>query len=112
MPAKALTGASAQTIVLSILQSGENYGYRIIERVHQLSDGAVEWSPGSLYPLLHRMKADGLVESKWVEKEGERRRRYYRITPKGNRLLERERKEWLSVHLILARLWGLQPATT
>lgn len=109
MPAKALTGASAQTIVLTILDDGETYGYHIIHRVEQLSDGQVVWSPGSLYPLLHRMKADGLVTSRWVQPEGSRRRRYYAITSKGRRKMETERKEWLSVHRILARLWGLQP---
>ncbi|MEM1094412.1 MAG: PadR family transcriptional regulator [Bacteroidota bacterium] len=110
MPAKALTGASAQTIVLSILSHGENYGYEIVKRVYQLSAGDVEWSAGSLYTLMHRMKASGLVESYWVEKEGERRRRYYRITAKGAASLEREKQEWLSVHGIFVQLWGLQPS--
>lgn len=110
MPAKALTGASAQTIVLSILEGGDNYGYQIIGRVLRLSDGEVEWAAGSLYPLLHRMKADGLIESYWVE--GERRRRYYRITPAGRRALDREKQAWLSVHRIFVQLWGLQPGLT
>ena len=109
MPAKALTGASAQTIVLSILEDGETYGYHIIRRVEQLSDGEVTWVAGSLYPLLHRMKTSGLVTSRWVQPEGERRRRYYAITPKGRKKLEAEQAEWMSVHTILARLWGLQP---
>lgn len=107
MSTKALTGASAQTIVLSILEERDTYGYRIIHRVRQLSDGEVEWVAGSLYPLLHRMKADGFVESYWVE-EG-RHRRYYRITAKGRKALEREKQEWLSVHRIFVQLWGLQP---
>lgn len=110
MPAKALTGASAQTIVLSILDHHDTYGYQIIHRVRRLSGGDVEWVAGSLYPLLHRMKADGLVESFWVERDGERRRRYYRITAKGRKALEREKQQWLSVHRILAHLWGLQPS--
>lgn len=110
MPAKALTGASAQTIVLSILSEGENYGYEIIKRVYQLSGGQVEWAAGSLYTLMHRMKANGLIDSFWVQKEGERRRRYYRITPKGAEALEKEKQEWLSVHHIFVQLWGLQPS--
>lgn len=110
MPAKALTGASAQTIVLSILSDGENYGYEIIKRVHHLSGGEVEWAAGSLYTLMHKMKAKGLIESYWVEKPGERRRRYYRITPKGAEALEQEKQEWLSVHHIFVQLWGLQPS--
>ena len=109
MPAKALTGASAQTIVLSILQQGESYGYKIIKRVSQLSGGEVEWSAGSLYTLMHRMKTEGLVESFWVEKAGERRRRYYRITQKGNKALEEEKQAWMSVHGIFVKLWGMEP---
>ncbi len=112
MPAKALTGASAQTIVLSILERGESYGYQIIKRVNELSAGEVEWAAGSLYTLMHRMKAEGLVESYWVEAEGERRRRFYRITAKGVEALEKEKKDWLSVHNIFVQLWGLQPSLT
>ena len=110
MPAKALTGASAQTIVLSLLDQGESYGYHIIKRVNELSQGEVAWAAGSLYTLMHRMKADGLVESFWVEREGERRRRYYRITAKGRKALGNEKQAWLSVHRIFVQLWGLQPS--
>lgn len=112
MPAKALTGASAQTIVLSILDHGESYGYRIIKKVNQLSGGDVEWAAGSLYTLMHRITADGLVESYWVEKEGERRRRYYKITAKGRKALQKEKEAWLSVHNIFEQLWGLKPSLT
>jgi len=110
MPAKALTGASAQTIVLSILDRSDAYGYQIINRVRDLSSGEVEWAAGSLYPLLHRMKADGYVDSFWVERKGERRRRYYRITPKGQKALDKERREWMAVHRIFVQLWGIQPS--
>lgn len=109
MAAKALTGASAQIIVLSILaDGGESYGYNIIHRVEQLSDGDVIWAPGSLYPLLHRMKADGLVTSRWLQPDGERRRRYYAITEKGQKRLRVERGEWMSVHGILLKLWSAE----
>ena len=109
MPAKALTGASAQTIVLSLLDQGDSYGYQLIKRVRQLSGGEVEWAAGSLYTLMHRMKANGLVDSYWVEPDEGRRRRYYRITAKGQKALGTEKQQWLSVHRILAQLWGLQP---
>lgn len=109
---KSMTGASAQAIVLSILARQESYGYEIIKEVGRLSGGEVEWAAGSLYPLMHKMKADGLLESFWVEKEGERRRRYYRITAKGRNALSAEKKEWLAVHNVLVQLWGLQPSLT
>ena len=110
MANKSLTGASAQSIVLSLLDRGENYGYQILKNVHELSDGEVEWIAGSLYPLLHRMTADGFVESAWREEDGLRRRRVYCITAKGRAVLETEKRNWLSVHKIFSRLWNLQPA--
>ena len=109
MSDKSLTGASVSAIILSILQDGDNYGYAIIQKVRKLSGGDVEWAAGSLYPVLHRMKTNGWIEDYWVEKEGERRRRFYRITKKGVRALEREKKKWMTVHGVLAQLWDLQP---
>ena len=106
---KAMTGASVQAIILSLLGHADSYGYEIIKKVHRLSGGEVEWAAGSLYPVMHRMMADGLVDAYWLEPEGERRRRYYRITPKGRKALEAERRQWMTVHGILAQLWGMQP---
>lgn len=110
MSARALTGASAEPIVLSLLDRGDAYGYRIIHEVRRLSGGEMAWAAGSLYPILHRMKAAGLVTSYWEAPEGERRRRYYRLTPKGRRKLEAEKRRWLAAHNVLAQLWGLPPA--
>jgi PadR family transcriptional regulator, regulatory protein PadR len=107
-----MTGASVQAIILSILSQGDSYGYDIIKRVSRLSRGEVEWAAGSLYPVMHRMVADGLVQAYWVEKEGERKRRYYTITAKGMKALEAEKRQWMTVHGILAQLWGLQPSLT
>ena len=106
MASKALTGASVPSIILSILARSDSYGYDIIQQVHELSNGDIEWSAGSLYPVLHRMKANGHIEDYWVEPEGERRRRFYRITAKGRKHLVRERDNWLAVHGVLARLWS------
>lgn len=106
MASKALTGASVPSIILSILARADSYGYDIIQQVHDLSEGEIEWSAGSLYPVLHRMKANGQIEDYWVEPEGSRKRRFYRITPKGMQALVRERKNWLAVHGVLARLWS------
>jgi DNA-binding PadR family transcriptional regulator len=109
MARRLLTGASIVPIILSILSEGDSYGYAIIDRVRTLSDGEVEWVAGSLYPVLHRMRADRLIDDYWGEGEERRRRRYYRITAKGHAVLEREKKDWLTVHGVLARLWGLPP---
>jgi PadR family transcriptional regulator len=104
---KELVGASARPILLSILDRGESYGYAIMQRVHDLSDGQIEWKDGMLYPVLHRLKDQQLIASTWRTSEGGRRRKYYQITPLGQEALESEKRQWLCVDTILARLWGL-----
>ena len=110
MSRRLLTGASVYPIILTLLSEGDSYGYAIIDRVRDLSRGEVEWVAGSLYPVLHRMKAERLIDDYWGESEEGRRRRYYRIAAKGRRALETEKHEWLAVHAVLARLWGLPVA--
>ena len=74
--------ACSRPLVLSILVGGNKYGYEILKEVKHLSDGDLRWSGGMLYPLLHRLERDGLVESYWVVAE-EERRKYYRLTTLG-----------------------------
>jgi DNA-binding PadR family transcriptional regulator len=105
-----MTGASINAIVLAMLDRGDSYGYLIIKRVNELSGGAIDWPAGSLYPVLHRMKTDGLVESYWKQPEGERRRRYYRITEKGRKSLQAEMNQWMTVHDLLVQLVGTKPS--
>ncbi len=102
---KELVAASATPLVLSILTQGESYGYAILGRVRELSDGAMEWKDGMLYPVLHRLEQGGLVAAKWGRSESGRRRKYYSITDEGQKALERQRAEWLAVHRTLASLW-------
>lgn len=109
MLTKELTGASARPILLSILAGGESYGYAIIQRIHDLSQGTLEWSDGTLYPVLHRLEDEGLIDAAWRTAENGRRRKYYRLTPKGQEALDKEKRQWLRVDAVLARLWGLQP---
>lgn len=106
---RSLTAASIQVIILSILRCGDSYGYDIIQEVHDLSDGSVEWGAGSLYPVLHRIKARGWIKDYWVEPEGERRRRYYSITPLGLAALETETREWMTIYKIIEHLKQRQP---
>ena len=109
MFSKALIGATLKPIMLSILARGEAYGYDIIQRIHDLSDGKVQWTAGTLYPVLHRLEAEGLVVSKWSESEEGPRRKYYRLTPSGAGVLETERKQWLDMHALLVKLWSPEP---
>jgi len=108
MLSRELAGASARPILLSILSDGESYGYAILQRIETLSGGELEWQDGTLYPVLHRLENEGLISSTWRVAENGRRRKYYAITAKGREALEAERRQWLRVDAVLARLWGLQ----
>ena len=102
---KDLVAASATPLVLAILAEGESYGYAIIKRVSELSDGHLHWTDGMLYPVLHRLERHGLVASKWGSSESGRRRKYYRLTQAGRTQLNAERKRWQVVDQTLHRIW-------
>ena len=105
MISKALVAASTKSIILSILFGGENYGYQIIQKVKEISGGSLEWSDGMLYPVLHRLEKEGLVMSQWKISDEGRYRKYYSLTDLGRKELESERRQWLSVHSALTKLW-------
>ena len=107
MASRVLIAASVKPLVLSILADGEAYGYQIIQRIQRLSDGAITWSASTLYPVLHRLEAQKLIRSEWRKADTGRERKYYRLTPKGARVLAKERTQWLEVHGVLAQLWQL-----
>lgn len=107
MANKALVAASTKPLVLSILSYGENYGYQIIKEVERLSEGELNWTDAMLYPVLHRMEKEGLIQSQWVKMESGRKRKYYRITPKGLEQKEKYRAQWQNVNRAFVRLWGL-----
>ncbi len=108
MNLKSLAGASAKPIVLSLLLTGESYGYQIIKRVRAVSQGTLIWSNATLYPVLHRMEKDGLIRSEWKMSEENRMRKYYVLTDRGARELAAERKEWRGLQKTLRKL--LSPA--
>ena len=105
MVSKALIAASTKPAILSILISGENYGYQIIQRVKKISGGTLDWSDGMLYPVLHRLEKDGFIVSQWKKSEEGRYRKYYSLTDLGKEELKAEKRQWLSVHSALAKLW-------
>ena len=100
---KDLVAASATALVLAILSRGESYGYAIIQEVRTLSGGELAWSEGMLYPVLHRMEDQGLIESFEERGENGRKRKYYRLRPDGRRALTEERRQWDVVHAALTR---------
>jgi DNA-binding PadR family transcriptional regulator len=105
-PNKDLVAASAAPLVLGILAEGENYGYAILQRIAELSGGQLDWSEGLLYPLLHRLERLGHIEASWGTGESGRRRKYYRITPRGEASLAEQRRAWQAVDATLRALWG------
>ena len=102
--------ASTKPLILTILKEGKSYGYLIIQKVKDLSGGALEWSDGMLYPVLHRLEKEGYITSEWMITANGRNRKYYSITEQGKRELIAEKEDWLSVQAILAKLWGTIPA--
>ncbi len=106
MVSRDLVAASSRPLVLSILSKGESYGYAIIKQVRELSDGELQWTDGMLYPVLHRLEREGLIEASWSVSDSGRRRKYYRLAADGEKALAAERKEWFAVHTTLAKLWG------
>jgi DNA-binding PadR family transcriptional regulator len=101
---KDLMAASATPLVLSLLQRGDSYGYEIIRRVRELSDGELEWKEGMLYPLLHRLDERGLIEAYEHEADSGRPRRYYRLLPEGRRQLDDQRAGFAVINSLLSSL--------
>lgn len=110
MISKSLVAASTRPLILTILYQGEAYGYQIIHSILQLSGGVLEWSEGTIYPVLHRMEKEDLIRSSWKVSSSGRRRKYYRLSTAGELELEREKTQWLSVHGVLSKLWNPTPA--
>ena len=102
---KDLVAASATPLVLSILAEGDSYGYAIIKRVGELSNGQLKWTDGMLYPVLHRLERLGYLEATWGTAETGRRRKYYRTTSAGRKHLDMQRRQWQAVDTTLRGLW-------
>jgi PadR family transcriptional regulator, regulatory protein PadR len=106
MLSKNLVAASLEPLLLSLLDRGEMYGYEILQQVEELSDGKMRWTASKLYPLLHHLENEGLLEANWYPSQSGPDRKYYKLTRKGATVLESAKREWLEVNAILARLWG------
>jgi DNA-binding PadR family transcriptional regulator len=109
---KDLIAASATPLILSILAEGDSYGYAIIKRVRDLSGGKMEWTDGMLYPVLHRLQKQALVESYLDTGETGRQRKYYRLKKEGTKALAEHRSQWMLVHNTLQQLWEAKPCLT
>jgi PadR family transcriptional regulator len=89
-----LKKGSAELVILALLDARARHGYEMSQAIEQRSNGAVRFKVASLYPLLYRLERRGWIAGTWVEKEGQRRRRYYRLTKEGRKVLAEQRKGW------------------
>ena len=93
-------------IVLALLEARARHGYELAKLIESQSDSRLQFHVASLYPMLYRLERKGLVEGRWVEKAGERRRRFYRLTPAGRRALAGHRRNWREFVSALEALTG------
>jgi PadR family transcriptional regulator, regulatory protein PadR len=89
-----LKKGSAELLILSLLEARPRHGYEISKLIEQRSGGALRFHVASLYPLLYRLEKRGWIQGRWVEKAGQRRRRYYRLTLPGREVLTAQRRGW------------------
>ena len=89
-----LKKGSAELLVLSLIEVRSRHGYEISKMIERESSGDLTFNVASLYPLLYRLEERGLIEGKWVEKPQQRRRRFYKITPAGRKVLQAQRKSF------------------
>jgi transcriptional regulator len=101
---------SAEMIVLALLEGRARHGYELAKLIEAQSESRLQLHVASLYPMLYRMERKKLVEGRWVEKAGERRRRYYRLTAAGRAALVEQRKSWREFVTALNRLTGFEHA--
>ena len=89
-----LKRGSAELLILSLLDARPRHGYDLSKLIHARSGGQLTFHIDSLYPLLYRLEERDWIAGAWVEKSGERRRRFYKLTPQGRRVLAQQKKTW------------------
>jgi transcriptional regulator len=106
---RALQG-TAEMLVMALLEERARHGYEIARLIEERSGGEISFKVPSLYPLLYRLERRGCVEGRWVEKAGERRRRFYRLTTAGRTALKAQRREWRSLFEAMDRVAAFRHA--
>lgn len=101
-----LKKGSAELIILALLEARARHGYELSKLIHERSGGDISFHIDSLYPLLYRLEERGWIVGAWVERAGERRRRFYKLTAEGRRVLARQRETWTSFVAAVTRLAG------
>jgi PadR family transcriptional regulator len=105
-----LKRGSTALLILALLEERDRHGYDIARLIDERSQGAISFHTASLYPTLYRLEEQKLITGRWVEKAGQRRRRTYRLTPAGRRMLASQRGVWDSFFTALNRVAGITRA--
>ena len=105
-----LKKGSAELIILSIVETRPRHGYEISQQIEQRSGGQLKFHIASLYPLLYRLEERGWLQGRWLEKAGQRRRRYYRLTAEGRRVLASQRNTWRAFVAAMRLITGVDNA--
>ena len=101
-----LKRGSAELLILSVLEARPRHGYDLGKLIHAQSGGQLTFHIDSLYPLLYRLEERGWIKGTWVEKPDERRRRFYRLTAEGRRVLAQQKKTWAAFVEAVRRVTG------
>lgn len=105
-----LRKGSAELLILSLLQERDRHGYELAKLIERRSSGELAFHVASLYPILYRLERRSLIQGRWVEKAGERRRRFYRLTAQGEKTLAAQRRSWNTFLTALNRVARLRQA--
>ena len=101
---------SADLLILSLVEHEARHGYELCKLIESRSAGVITFHAASLYPLLYKLEARGLIAGRWVEKAGQRRRRYYRLTAAGRQVLADQRRNWKEFIRAITLIGGVQHA--
>src|SRR6516165_6942380 len=105
-----LKRGSAELLILSLVEARPRHGYEMSKLIEMRSGGAVRFNVASLYPLLYRLEKRGWIEGRWVDKAGQRRRRYYRLTGTGKKILRSQRSTWRNFVAAINRITEIEHA--
>ncbi len=105
-----LKKGSAELLILSLLDAQPRHGYELSKLIEARSKGVLTFRVASLYPLLYRLEKRGWIQGRWVEKAGQRRRRYYRLTAAGGAVLADQRSGWREFVEAINRIAGFESA--
>ena len=105
-----LKKGSAELLILSLVEARPRHGYEISKLIEARSDGVLRFNVASLYPLLYRLEERGWIKGRWVEEPGRRRRRFYKLTAEGGRVLAAQRRTWREFVEAINRITGVENA--